>query len=65
MEVHDGVRFIGVDPTHLCLVDDTYLAVNVGRDSRDCAINRGVFTGGAQQTMQVSAWMGERDGGFC
>ena len=65
VEVHDGERFIGVDPTHLCLVDDTYLAVNVGRDSRDCAINRGVFTGGAQQTMQVSAWMGERDGGFC
>lgn len=59
VEVYDGARFIGVDPTQLCLTDDTYLAVNAGRDSRDCAINRGVFAGGAQQTMRVSARMDE------
>ena len=58
-EVYDGARFVGVDPTHLCLTDDTYLAVNAGRDSRDCAINRGVFAGGAQQTMRVVASMEE------
>lgn len=57
VEVYDGARFIGVDPTHLCLTDDTYLRVNVGRDSRDCAINRGVFAGGAQQRMSVRARM--------
>ena len=50
---------MGVAPTHLCLTDDTYLAVNAGRDSRDCAINRGVFAGGAQQTMRVKASMEE------
>lgn len=59
VEVYDGARFIGVDPTQLCLTDDTYLTVNAGRDSRDCAINRGVFAGGAQQTMRVSARMDE------
>lgn len=58
-EVYDGAQFVGVDPTHLCLTDDTYLAVNAGRDSRDCAINRGVFAGGAQQTMRVVASMEE------
>lgn len=59
VEVYDGTRFIGVDPTHLRLADDTYLRVNAGRDSRDCAINRGVFAGGAQQTMRVLARMAE------
>ena len=57
VEVYDGARFIGVDPTHQRLVDDTYLRVNTGRDSRDCAINRGVFAGFAQQTMTVTARM--------
>lgn len=57
VEVHDGRRFTGIDPTHACRTDDTYLAVNVGRDSRDCAINRGVFAGSARQTMTVSARM--------
>ena len=59
VEVHDGARFVGVDPTHVQRTDDTYLTVNAGRDSRDCAINRGVFAGGAQQTMCVSARMEE------
>lgn len=59
VEVYDGARFIGVDPTHLRLADDTYLRVSAGRDSRDCAINRGVFAGGAQQTMHVAARMAE------
>lgn len=59
VQVHDGKRFIGVDPTHLRLTDDTYLTVNVGRDSRDCAINRGVFSGSAQQGMIVRASMTE------
>lgn len=59
VEVNDGARFAGVDPTHVRLTDDTYLAVNAGRDSRDCAINRGVFAGGAQQTMTVMARMEE------
>lgn len=57
VEVYDGKHFIGVDPTHLKRTDDTYLRVSIGRDSRDCAINRGVFSGAAQQTMTVLARM--------
>lgn len=57
VEVYDGARFIGIDPTHQKPVDDSYLRVNVGRDSRDCAINRGLFSGFAQQAMKVTAKM--------
>lgn len=59
VDVYDGARFVGVDPTHLRLADDTYLTVNVGRDGRDCAINRGVFSGAAGQSMDVCARMTE------
>ena len=57
VELYDGAGFIGVDSTQLRLADDGYLRVNVGRDSRDCAINRGMFTGMAQQSMEVCARM--------
>ena len=59
VEVYDDGRFYGVDPTHMKRVDDSYLCVNRGRDSRDCAINRGVFVGSAVQTMNVCARMME------
>ena len=59
VELYDGAAFIGFDPTQLRPTDDGYLRVNVGRDSRDCAINRGMFTGIAQQTMEVCARMVE------
>ena len=59
VELYDGAGFVGVDPTQLRPTDDGYLRVNVGRDSRDCAINRGMFTGMAQQTMEVCARMVE------
>ena len=59
VELYDGAGFIGIDPTQLRPTDDGYLRVNVGRDSRDCAINRGMFTGTAQQSMEVCARMVE------
>lgn len=59
VEVYDGAQFVGVDPTHLCRTDDTYLRVCAGRDSRDCAINRGLFAGGVSQRMRVCARMTE------
>ena len=59
VEVWDGRGYAGVDPTHLCPADERYLCVNRGRDSRDCAINRGVFVGTAGQTMTVRAKMTE------
>ena len=59
VELYDGAGFVGIDPTQLRPTDDGYLRVNVGRYSRDCAINRGMFTGTAQQSMEVCARMTE------
>ncbi len=59
VELYDGAGFVGFDPTQLRPTDDGYLRVNVGRDSRDCAINRGMFTGTARQFMEVCARMVE------
>ena len=59
VELYDGAGFTGFDPTQLRPTDEGYLRVNVGRDSRDCAINRGMFTGTAQQSMEVCARMVE------
>lgn len=59
VELYDGAGFVGFDPTQLRPTDDGYLRVNVGRDSWDCAINRGMFTGMAQQSMEVCARMTE------
>lgn len=59
VEVHDGKGFVGVDPTQQILADDRFLRVSVGRDSRDCSINRGIFTGAAGQMISVEARMEE------
>lgn len=60
VEVHDGTGFVGIDPTQLIMTDDRFLRVSVGRDSRDCSINRGIFTGAARQTISIAAKMEEK-----
>ncbi|WP_165046000.1 transglutaminase family protein [Adlercreutzia sp. ZJ138] len=53
VEVHDGDHWRGIDPTHDCAVTDEYIALSRGRDFSDCAIESGVFRGGAQQSQNV------------
>ncbi len=48
----DGLWY-GIDPTHDRLTDETYLKLCVGRDFADCPIERGVFSGWAEQTQKV------------
>ena len=60
VEVHDGVRWRGVDPTNDRVVDDTYIALSRGRDFSDCPIESGVFTGGARQEQQVMVRVAEQ-----
>ena len=48
----DGLWY-GIDPTHNCLADEKYLKLCVGRDYSDCPLERGVFTGWAEQTQKV------------
>lgn len=56
VEVYHRNRWIGLDPTHNRLVDDTYISIAHGRDYRDCMVDIGVFHGdNVQQTQWVSA----------
>lgn len=48
----DGLWY-GIDPTHDCPADEKYLKLCVGRDYADCPIERGVFSGWAEQTQKV------------
>lgn len=59
VEVHDGERWRGVDPTHNCVADDRYMLFATGRDFEDCPIERGMFRGNAEQTQKVSASLGD------
>ena len=53
VEIHDGARWLGLDPTHACIVDDRYIAIARGRDFGDCPIECGVFLGTATQEQEV------------
>jgi transglutaminase-like putative cysteine protease len=48
----DGLWY-GIDPTHNCLTEEKYLKLCVGRDYSDCPLERGVFSGWAEQTQKV------------
>ncbi len=50
----DGRGWISLDPTHCCEQTDSYARVAVGRDYGDVPPTRGVFKGGAQETLSVS-----------
>ena len=54
----DGI-WVGFDPTRNCMTDESYLALNVGRDWSDCPIERATFQGFAEQTQTVFAQMEE------
>ncbi len=43
VEIFDGRRWIGLDPTHDCLIDDGYICLTTGRDYNDCILDRGFF----------------------
>ena len=45
VEYWTGVRWEGIDPANNCPVNDDYLILAMGRDFRDCSIDRGVMFG--------------------
>lgn len=53
IEIHDGERWIGLDPTHNRLVDDGYIDLSHGRDYGDCILDRGVFRGNVRQRQVI------------
>lgn len=60
VEVCDGERWISLDPTNHHPADDGYIRISVGRDAGDCLINRGIVTGSARQTSQISVSVREK-----
>jgi len=53
--LYDG-KWYGLDPTNNKLVFDEHIKLGIGRDARDCMINRGIMHGGGLhiQTIKVS-----------
>lgn len=45
--------WVGLDPTHDALVDETFVKVAIGRDYTDVAPNRGTYRGAAKQSVSV------------
>lgn len=48
----DG-KWYGFDPTHNRIVNDEYIKIGIGRDAKDCMINRGIMHGGGLHTQKV------------
>ncbi|MGN0622736.1 MAG: transglutaminase domain-containing protein [Oscillospiraceae bacterium] len=61
IEVWDGSRWLGYDPTNCCKADDNYLVLSQGRDFGDCAIDRGVMYGAYTRQLQlINSRLGEQ-----
>ena len=56
-----GAGWQGLDPTHNCKVDATYVKLAVGRDYADVAPIRGTYKGAAERTMNVEVQIERRD----
>ena len=56
--LHDGI-WTGYDPTNDLIVSDGHIKLSHGRDAWDCAINRGIFLGSANQTTEISVIVAE------
>jgi transglutaminase-like putative cysteine protease len=63
VEVWDENRWIGFDPTNRRMVDDDYVKISNGRDSADCLVNQGIFTGNVTQTQEISVLVEEVNDG--
>ena len=55
----ESSEWIAIDPTHNRKCDGTYIKISSGRDSQDCAINQGVFTGGGRQSQEIKVIVAE------
>jgi transglutaminase-like putative cysteine protease len=53
VEYWTGDHWEGIDPANNCPVNDDYLVLSMGRDFRDCAIDRGVMFGRYTQQLQL------------
>lgn len=62
VEILDDHIWYGIDPTNDCIVGDNYIKIGVGRDARDCMINRGIMHGGGPQLQTINVSVIEKKG---
>lgn len=55
-----GMTWVALDPTNRQWLNERYVTVSVGRDSRDATPLRGTFKGSGKQTMTVKVFMKRR-----
>ena len=46
-------KWYGLDPTNNMLVADEHVKIGIGRDAKDCMINRGIMHGGGLHTQMI------------
>ena len=54
VEILYNGKWYGLDPTHDRVVNDEYIKLGIGRDAKDCMINRGIMHGGGLHTQRVT-----------
>ena len=59
VEVYDGYRWRGWDPTHNIRIEYGYVAIAHGRDAADCSVSRGLYRGTAQEQTQINVILKE------
>ena len=61
VEVLCNDKWYGFDPTHNRRVNDEYIKIGIGRDAKDCMINRGIMHGGGLHTQKVTVQVKEEE----
>jgi transglutaminase-like putative cysteine protease len=56
-----GMKWVAFDPTNRQWVDERYVTVSIGRDSRDATPLRGTFKGSGNQNMAVKVFVRRRN----
>ncbi len=59
VEVYDGYRWIGFDPTHDRRITYGYVKLAHGRDASDCPVSRGIYAGNAIEQTQLHVMLKE------
>lgn len=61
VEILEGNRWIGLDPTNDVKVRDEHIKIGIGRDAGDCMINRGIMHGGGLHTQTIKVNVSEME----
>lgn len=59
VELREGDRWLGIDPTNNQFITYGYIKLSHGRDVMDCPVNRGLFNGNAAQTADIQVTVEE------